>query len=133
MTNQTTEIMLNLDPESDADDEELEVLTRQLREELLDLNIEAVDLVRAGEIPERAKAGDPITWGELLLTLAASSGALTALISLLQAWLTRHSQSSVTAKIGDDELTVTGKPNKQQQQVIDGWLRRHQGFLTTND
>jgi uncharacterized protein YajQ (UPF0234 family) len=133
VSDQAKQIVLDINAGPEADIEELEKLTQQLREELLELDVEAVDLVSAGEIPEKAKAGEPITWGVLLLTLAASGGVLTSLISLLQAWLTRHGQSRVTVKIGDDELTVTGKPTDQQQQVINTWLRRYRGFVTPDD
>ena len=127
MADQLTQAMLTLDAGPEADVEDLEGLTRQLRTELLELDVEAVDLVRAGEMPAKAKAGDPITWGMLLLTFV-SGGGLAALIGLLQAWLTRHGQSSVTVKIGDDELTVTGNPTEQQQEAIDVWLRRQRGY-----
>ena len=133
MADETTQLQLTLDAGPEADDEELEELTRQLRKELLESEVERIDFAREGEISEKAKAGDPISWGTVLLTLAASGGALTALISLLQAWLTRHGQSSVTVKIGDDELTVTGKPTEQQQQVINTWLSRHRGFVIADD
>jgi hypothetical protein len=126
------QVILTLDAGLEADAEDLESLTRQLREELWELDVEAVDLVRAGKLPEKAKAGDPITWGALLLTFI-SGGGLAALIGLLQSWLTRHGQSSVMVRIGDDELTVTGQPTEQQQQVINAWLSRHRGFVLSND
>lgn len=66
--------MLKIDAGLEVDAKELEEVTRQLRNELLELDVEAVDLALAGEVPERAKAGDPIAWGTLLVTLAASGG-----------------------------------------------------------
>ena len=128
MADQLTQVRLTLEGGAECDTEYLADLTHQLRQELLELEVEAVDLVRDGEIPAGAKAGDPITWGSLLLAFA-SGGGLAALIGLLQTWLIRNDQSSVTMKIGDDELTVTGRPTAQQQQVIDNWLNRHKGFL----
>jgi hypothetical protein len=131
MTDQTTQVRLTLDAGPEADLEELAELTQQLRGELLDLDVEAVDLVSAGDSPAKAK-GDPITWGMLGLTFV-SGGGLVALINLLQTWLIRHGPSSVTVKLGDDEITVTDRPTEQQQQVINTWLRRHRGFEIANE
>jgi hypothetical protein len=127
MTDQPMQAMLTLEAGPEADLEDLEGLTRQLRTELLELDVDAVDLVRAGEMPAKAKAGDPITWGQLLLTFV-SGGGLAAFIGLLQAWLIRQGQSSVTVKIGDDELTVTGNPTEQQREAIEVWLRRQRRY-----
>lgn len=125
MTNQATQLRLTLNAEPETDGEELEKLTRQLREELLELDVQAVDLMTDGLIPAKAKAGDPITWGTLLLTLAASGGVFTALIRVLQAWLTRHERRSITLEIEGDKLQVTGITSAEQQQLIDAWLNRH--------
>ena len=127
MPDQTAQLMLNLDAGPETDAEELAELTRQLREDLMELSVEAVDLVRAGKAPEGAKAGDPVAWGTLLVTLAASGGVLTTLISALQSWLTRHERRSVTLEIGGDKLEMTGISSEGQQRLIDAWISRHTG------
>src|SRR5262245_59936463 len=131
MANQPVHLRLTLNAGSEADAEELAELTQQLSRELLDLDVEAVDVVSAGDAPPNAK-GDPITWGVLGLTFV-SGGGLVALINLLQTWLIRHGPSSVTLKLGEDEITVTGQPTESQQQVINTWLRRHRGFELANE
>ncbi len=134
MPDQTTHLMLRLDAGPDVDDEELAELTRQLREELLELDVEAVDLVHAGELPEKAKGGgDPVAWGALLVALAASGGVLTTLINTLQAWLTRSERRSVILEIGGDKLEVTGVSSEEQQRLINTWLSRHGGIVIAND
>jgi hypothetical protein len=125
MTHQATQLRLTLNAEPETDSEELEKLTRQLQEELLELDVQAVDWMTGRPLPAKAKAGDPISWGMLLLTLAASGGVFTALISVLQAWLTRHERRSVTLEIEGDKLQVTGITSTKQQQLIDAWLNRH--------
>lgn len=127
MSGQTTQLMLNVDAGPEIDGEELEYLTRQLREELTELEMETVDLVRAGRVPQGAKAGDPMTWGALFVALTASGGVLTALISALQSWLTRHERRSVTLDIGGDTLEVTGISSDEQQRLINAWISRHTG------
>lgn len=125
MTHPATQLKLTLDTGSEINGEELERLTRQLREELLKLDVQAVDLMTEGLIPANAKAGDPITWGALLLTLTASGGVFTALISVLKAWLTRHERRSMTLEIKGDKLQVTGITATEQQHLIEAWLHRH--------
>jgi hypothetical protein len=133
MPDQTTQLMLNIHAGPETDEEELAELTRQLREELLELDVETVGLVRAGEAPERAKAGDPVTWGALLVALVASGGVLTTLINTLQSWLTRHERRSVTLEIDGDKLEVTGISSEEQQRLINTWLSRHGGIAIAND
>ena len=129
MTDQTTQLVLDIGAGPDTDLEELADLTLQLREELWELDLDTVDLVRAGEVPERAKAGDPIAWGDLVLTLVTSSAALVTLISTLKAWLKPYQRRdcSVTIELDGDRLEVTGISSEEQQYLIDTWLRRHGG------
>lgn len=124
MSKQTTQLMVTLDAEPETDSEDLERLTRQLREELSELDVQA-DLMTGGPTPVNTKAGDIITWGTLLLTLAASGGAITTLIGVLQAWLTRHERRGVTLEMDGDKLQVTGITSAEQQRLIEAWLRRH--------
>lgn len=124
-----TQVRLALDIAPEADAEEAERLTRQLRRELLELDVESADLVREGEAPAKAKAGDPVAWGELLLTLAASGGALTALVKALQAWVTRQNQSSLSLEIDGDKLEVTGASTEERERLIMAWLSRHTGAM----
>ena len=85
------------------------------------------------EKPKKAKAGDPITWGTLLLTLAASGGVLTTLINALQSWLTRHDRHKLSLEIGSDKLEVTGISSEEQRRVIEAWLSRHKEVEVAND
>jgi hypothetical protein len=133
MAVQTIQIMLKLDARSETDMERLAELTRQLRNELLELDMEDVGLVRSGEIPKKAKAGDPIAWGELLVTLTSSGGVVVALVNVLQSWLTRHERRSVTLEIDGDKLEVTGISSGEQQRLINAWLTRHREIVSVND
>ena len=133
MSERRAQLILIIDAGPDTDTEEVAELTEQLRRELSELDVDAVDLVRAGEAPEGAKAGDPIAWGELLVTLAASGGALVTLIGTLQSWITRHERRSVTLEIDGDTLEVTGISSEEQRRLINTWLSRHGGIVIAND
>jgi hypothetical protein len=119
-------LTLKIDAEADADEQELQLLTSRLKAELEDLKeLESVDLARKGEAPPRAKVGDPIAWGDLVLALIASGGVLTTLIGVLQNWLSRHERRSITLEIGGDKLNVTGIRSDEQQRLIQEWISRH--------
>lgn len=133
MTERMRQATLTLNPAREADGEKLERLTRQLRSELLELDVEAVELTRGGKAPPKSKAGDAITWGTLLLTLAASGGVLTTLIQVLQSWLTRHEQRSLTLEIDGDRLEITGISSKEQRRLVEAWLHRRRSRATTDE
>jgi len=126
------QLTVTLDAKPDTDAEDLERLTRQLRDELSELDVQAdlvdvqADLVTGGSAPANTKAGDVIEWGTLLLTLAASGGVITALINAIQAWLTNRNQpATITIEIGGDKLQITGNPSPEQQQLVKAFLQRH--------
>lgn len=125
MSRNTTQLTVTLDAEPDTDAEDLERLTRQLRNELSELDVQA-NFVTGGPAPANTKAGDVIEWGTLLLTLAASGGVITTLINAIQTWLTNRNQpATVTVEMGGDKLQITGNPSAEQQRIIEAFLQRH--------
>ncbi len=64
-----------------VEDDELDRLTRRLKEEIAELDVEAVALAKGTELPPGAK-GDPVTIGSLVVTLA-SAGVFTGLIEFV--------------------------------------------------
>ena len=116
-----------------ADDEELQDQAQRLRDDFMELDIEAVEFGRK-EAPFGSKSGLAIDWNTLLLTLA-TSGTLTALIAAIQAWLLRNRESTVTIKRGDDELTIAGPGpySEEQKQAIAQWRNRNKGCLLSNE
>jgi hypothetical protein len=133
MTDQTIRVHLGLDADPEADAEESERAARQLREELLELDVETVEFAKGGETPEGAKAGAAPDLSTILLTLAASGGVLTTIIGVLQSWLTRHERRSVTLEIDGDKIEITGISSEEQKRLIDAWMHRHRGFVVAND
>ncbi len=125
MSGNNIQLTITLNAEPDIDTEDLERLTRQLRDELLELDVQA-DFVTGGPAPTNAKAGEVIEWGALLLTLAASGGVITTLINAIQAWLTNRNQpATVTVEMGGDKLQITGNPSPEQRRLIEAFLHRH--------
>ena len=94
-----------------VDDEELDQLTRRLRDEIADLGVEQVKLAPGGTLPAGAK-GEPITIGSLIVSLA-SAGVFTGLIDLLKSWVHRGEGRTVTvkAKVRGQELEMSYNPS----------------------
>lgn len=109
----------------DADSEETETLTQDLRDELLQLNLDSVDMARAGEPPVDAKVGtDLIVAGTLLLT-ASGSSALPAVIEVIKSWVNRSAARKARLEVDGDVLDVQGLSSSEQQILIQEWLVRH--------
>jgi hypothetical protein len=119
-------LRLTIHPEAEVDEEKLFDQTAQLKEELQALETTSVDLVKKSSAPAGAKAaGDPAFLGTLLLTLAASGGVLTTLISALSSWLTRNNACSITLEIGGDKLEIKGASAPTQERLTNAWVERH--------
>ncbi len=131
MTNSHLTLILNDGPEITTQD--LEELARGLRAELLEQDVETIKPAER-KAPAGSKTSTTIDWTTLFVTLA-TSGALTAIIAAIQAWLLRNQGNSVTVKIGDDELIIAGVGpySEEQKQTITQWLNRHKGFLLPNE
>lgn len=104
----------------DSDAEENDRATRQLRQELLALDVEDVRPARDGQTPADAK-GTPATVGPLIVDLANSAG-LAAIFQLISTWVTRGNGRSITVEDGDRKLTIDGAKSDQHQQIIDAFL-----------
>ena len=80
----TLEVKVAVGPGGDA--EELAQATRQLRRELLDLDVDSVETPPAGEPPAGSRAVDVATLGALVVNMADSQ-LLAAVIGAVRSWL----------------------------------------------
>jgi hypothetical protein len=90
--------------------EELDQMTRQLRSELMELEVESVDLVGAKEIPKGAKAGEVLELGTL--AVAVLPVFIPKIIEYLQSWSLRAESRkvSVKAQVGDRSIEIEYSP-----------------------
>jgi Effector Associated Constant Component 1 len=121
MADQIAQLTLTVDASHDADEQERAELTRHLRRYLIDRDFEKVELARSGVAPAGAK-GDPAMLSALVVSMAPI--ALTALLGMLQSWLTRHERATVTVESGGEKLTLTGTLSPAQQQTVTAFLNR---------
>lgn len=112
----------------DGDAEEIAQATLQLRRELLDLDVDAVEAPQAGEPPPGSRAVDVAALGALVVNLADSQ-LLAAVVAAVRSWLAGSSRRSIKLQLGGDALELTGVSSKEQRRLTDEWLARH----TTGD
>jgi hypothetical protein len=104
---------------------ELDELAGQLREQLLELDIERADRATGGQVPPGARASEILLAGALTVMLVQSSGLLTALVETVRSWISRGGGRSVKLEIEGDVLEVTGITRKDQRELIETWIDRH--------
>jgi hypothetical protein len=108
----------------DADREELGEAALQLRRELLDLDVEAVEWPSAGQPPPGTRGVELAALGALLVTIVQSE-LLGPVVAAMRAWLAGSSRRSIKLEIGGDVLELTGVSSTEQRRLTDEWLRRH--------
>jgi len=116
-------VVLVIQATADSDEAELDRLTGQLRRRLLELEVENVELMQAGELPPGAKAVDPIAIGSLVVTLVPP--AIQGLIGLVQSWAKDRPVSSIRVTLGDDSLELTNASPEQLERLTRAFINRH--------
>jgi hypothetical protein len=124
MKDQSAALGIQVDVGPGADAEEVAEAAAQLRRELLDLDVDAVEPVRAGEPPPGTRAVDVAALGALVVTMAQSQ-VLSHVVAVVRSWLARSPQRSIKLEFGGDALELTGVSSKEQRRLTDEWLRRH--------
>ena len=87
----------------EVDSEELDRLTRQLRADIRELDIESVALA-TGTAPQGAKSIDLVSIGALIVQLTPT--ALPALVHLLQGWMQRGGGREVKVEVHSGSKSV---------------------------
>jgi hypothetical protein len=80
-----------------ADAQELDDLTRELKMEIENLDVESVARISAGEVPRGTKSADWAVIGQLAVTLAPS--VIPPLFDLLKSWVERKPSTPVKIRI----------------------------------
>lgn len=105
----------------DDQPDDVDRLTQTLRDELLELDVDAVDPLDEPDPPAGAKGlGVLAGW---LAVQCGSPEVLQAVTSALGAWAGR-ARRTVKVSFGPDVLEVTGVTSAQQEKIIEAWLER---------
>jgi len=130
------QLELNLSGSPQVSEEEWAEISRRLRDDLMELEVQSVEPATE-EAPEGSMAGNVLDWTKLLVTIPASGiiGLMGPLITAIQSYVTRKKDVSVTLELAGDKLVISGAGpySKEQQKVIDLWMSRHKGILLPNE
>ena len=96
MSEKPAELLIELSLEG-GDSTELDELTRQLRAEVEELNVDSVEQVSIGPAPEGTKAVDFAAIGQMAVTLAPT--IVPPLFELLKSWVERKPSTPVKIKV----------------------------------
>ncbi len=107
----------------DSDQEELDALALQLRERLLELDVDRVELNRSGDIPAGAKPADAIAVGALVVT--AAPFVLRSAVDLVRTWIESRPVRTVSITLGEDSLEMEAVSSADQQRLIEAFLAAH--------
>ena len=96
---------------SDATEEDVDRMTRQLLSELRETDVESAELAKGGEAPRGTKSGDPVTMGSIVIS--ALPVVLPAVVTLVQAWASRG--QGRTVKFKSKGIEFEGSPEEFQK------------------
>lgn len=125
MTERITRLDMYIERGSEAEVEELAKLAVQLRNQLLELDIESAEPATAGPAPPDTRAGEIFMAGTLIVMLARSPELLKVLIETVQWWISHSHGRSVKLEINGDKLELNGITREDQRALIQAWIERH--------
>lgn len=119
---ESTDLLISLSIEGeDGDPTELEKLTRRLRAEIKQLDVDAIKNVSQGRAPDGTKAGGLVDWGNLVVSLGPV--VLPQLFGLLKSYIERQRSVPVklTVKVGKNKIEYD--PAKISAEDLDNLIK----------
>ena len=100
---------------SDATEEDIDLMTRQLLSELRETDVESAELAKGVVAPHGTKSGDAITVGSIVISTLPT--VLPVIVGLVQAWAARGQGRLVKFKgqIGAGMIEFEGSPEELQK------------------
>lgn len=98
---------------------------RQLREELLGLDVDAVEFAPGPPVPTGAKGVDVAAVTSLVVTLS-SSPVLIILGRTLRDWVNRGNGRSLVVRKGGRSLEIKGSRDRHDLKIIETFMREDQ-------
>ena len=116
--NDPASFTLQLKLSEDFEPDEWDYLTRQLQNEIQELNVESVELVKGGQIPSGAKTGEAVSMGAL--AIAVLPAFIPQVVTFLQSWVMRAESRRITVKsqIGDRSIELEYAPKSMSQEDL---------------
>jgi Effector Associated Constant Component 1 len=117
------QLKVHIKPEREDDKQEIDNLSRNLQDDLLNLDVEDVHLLYEKPPPD-SKAFDGVALGSMVVDFV-SGGAIKEVTQTVQRWIERNENRSITLEMPDGEkIDVKGISAKDQGKIIDAWIMR---------
>jgi hypothetical protein len=113
----TVSLLLHGDPE-DVDGQ-----ARQLRTELLDLDVDSAEFAPGGPPPELSKGADPDTISTIIVALSTSP-VLVQLGRVLRDWVRRDERRKIEVHDGERSIVLTNTSAEDNKAAIEAFFRR---------
>jgi hypothetical protein len=125
------DLAVSIEPDAAWDPDQIDALTRRLRQQLLEFDVDSVKLASAGEIPAGAKSAEAIALGTVLVTVAPA--VLPKIVDFLQAWMLRGAGTTVKirAAAGDKSFDVEYSPGATSEAELNRLLQTLSKSLQT--
>jgi hypothetical protein len=125
-----TRVRVQLAAGADADSEDLDALTRELREEIAQLDVESVELAKTASAPPGTKSAEALALGALWIGLMPV--AVPKLLDILQAWTFRGENRTVkvSARIGPRAVEVEYAPGVTSKEEVTRLVEELTDMLT---
>lgn len=109
--------------DENADPARLDELSAALRHELLDLGVDDVERVTAGDAPPGTRGPELAAVGALLVVFQESLPLITGMVGLIRTWLgSARGARAVELTIGDHTLKIDSASPEQQDRLIDEFV-----------
>jgi hypothetical protein len=111
--------------ETDAEPERLEELAVDLRRELLELDVDDVARVSAGDAPPGSRTIDLAAIGALLVTMNQTTDVLAHVVSTVRDWLRRSPEPKRTVRmtIGGRSIELSAASDEQQDRLVAEFIK----------
>jgi len=98
--------LIHLDMGDVLDQDQLDMLTRQLQREILDQDVETVNIVSGDQVPEGTKGAGAVTWGALAIEVLPTF--LPSVFEFLKSWTMREKSRKVViqTQVGDRSIKI---------------------------
>ncbi len=117
-------LFVDVSAHSDLERDEIDQMTRDLRLELLEIDVTSAELVHGGSAPDGTKTAEVITLGTVAVAVLPS--VLPKLVEFLQAWTTRSESRKVKIKSGSIEVEIPPSlPAEELKRYIDALVTGH--------
>lgn len=117
------ELRLDVVIDPDAEAAELDAETGRLQEELLGLDVDAVDRAPGEPPPPGTRAAEVALLGTLLVGVGKET--IAAVIRTIEAWVERRSSRTVKVTLGDDSIELSNVSDQDQRRLIESFVARH--------